>query len=110
MFKSIASAAVLVSTLLLSGAAVAQEQDFTIINRTGHTVMTLNVSPHDQEEWGPDILGNEVLPDGESGDVSFSPEQDTCLWDLRVTLDNGEVGDWRGIDLCEVTTVTLNDE
>ena len=41
----------------LATPALAAPQDFTIVNNTGHTVMTLNVSPTSEDEWGPDILG-----------------------------------------------------
>jgi hypothetical protein len=82
-------------------------QDFNIVNNTGRTVMTLNVSPNDSNEWGPDILGTATIPNGASGTVSFARGQEQCLWDLRATFDDGQTGDWRGVNLCETTTVTL---
>ena len=83
------------------------QQDFTLVNNTGRTLMTLNVSANDQNEWGPDILGSETVPNGGSGQVAFTRGQDQCLWDLRATFDDGQTGDWRGVNLCETTTVTL---
>ena len=82
-------------------------QNFTLVNNSGHTVMTLNVSPNDEDEWGPDILGTDTLAEGASGQISFARGQEQCLWDLRATFDNGETGDWRGVNLCETTTITL---
>ena len=87
--------------------AAAAQQDFSVVNNSGHTVMTLNVSASDEDEWGPDILGAEVLADGETATVSFERGQDQCLWDIRVTYDDGDSGDMRGVNLCEVATVTL---
>ena len=87
--------------------ALAGQQDFAIVNNTGHTVMTLNVSPSDSDQWGPDILGTEVIADGASGTVGFPRGQEQCEWDLRATFDDGTTGDWRGVNLCEVATVTL---
>ena len=89
-----------------AGEAGAQ-QDFSIVNNSGHTVMTLNVSPSDSEQWGPDILGTDTLANGQTGQVSFARGQDQCLWDLRATFDNGTTGDWRQVNLCEASTITL---
>lgn len=108
MFKAIASAAAFAGVLLSATTALAQEQDFTVINRTGYVVVTMNVSPSDSTQWGPDILGSEVLADGESAEVSFDVAEDDCYWDIRVTYDDGDTGDWRQINLCETSTITLN--
>lgn len=89
------------------GAQAGAQQDFTIVNNTGRTVMTLNVSANDSNQWGPDILGTETIADGASGTVQFARGQDQCLWDLRATFDDGQTGDWRGVNLCETATVTL---
>ena len=108
MFKQFIGAAALVAATCSATIAWAGEQDFRIINRTGHTVMTLNVSPSDETAWGPDILGVDVLANGESADISFDRDEDRCLWDIRVTYDDGDTGDWRQVNLCETTTVTLS--
>jgi hypothetical protein len=89
------------------GAQAGAQQDFTIVNNTGRTVMTLNVSASDSNEWGPDILGTETIANGASGTVQFARGQEQCLWDLRATFDDGQTGDWRGVNLCETATVTL---
>ena len=90
-----------------ASAAWAAAQDFTIHNHTGHVIVTLNVSPSDSNRWGPDILGREVLGDGEATEVSFDRNEDQCVWDIRVTYDDGTENDERGINLCETTDVTF---
>ena len=97
-----------VAASLLATAAYAAQQDFTIVNNTGQTIMTLNVSPSDSNQWGPDILGSDVLASGERAEVSFDRDEERCEWDIRVTYEDGDTGDWRGIDLCETATVTLS--
>lgn len=87
--------------------AGAAQQDFSVVNNTGHVVMTLNVSPSNENEWGPDILGTDTLANGETAQVTFQRGSDQCLWDVRVTYDDGDTGDMRGVNLCEVATVTL---
>ncbi|HWT13757.1 MAG TPA: hypothetical protein VN231_13470 [Allosphingosinicella sp.] len=106
MRKFAIAAALAVSAL--ATAAFAAQQDFTIVNHTGQAIMTLNVSPTTEESWGPDILGVEVLPADEEAEVTFSNDTEECLWDIRVTYEDGNMGAWQGINLCEVTTVTLS--
>lgn len=85
----------------------AARQNFTVNNQTGHTVITLQVSASSETNWGPDILGSQVLPNGQSAEVSFDRAETSCLWDMRATFDDGTSGDWRQINLCEVGTVNL---
>lgn len=82
-------------------------QNFTINNQTGHTVMTLNVSPSNEDSWGPDILGSNVLSNGESASVTFPRAETQCQWDIRATYDDGDTTDVRGVNLCTTTTVNL---
>ncbi|MES2989519.1 MAG: hypothetical protein V4808_16615 [Pseudomonadota bacterium] len=86
----------------------AGQQDFTIVNKTGHTVVNFNVSPTSENEWGPDILGQDVLNDGETAKITFSRDADACLWDLKATYDDDDTTEMKKVDLCEVATVTLN--
>lgn len=107
MKKLLTAAAAFASLTFSATLAWAAEQDFTIINRTGHAVMTLNVSPSDETNWGPDILGVEILANGESAEITFDRDEERCLWDIRVTYDDGDMNDWRQVNLCESTTITL---
>ena len=91
----------------IAAAAYAAQQDFTVTNHTGHTIVTLNVSPHDDDQWGPDILGRDVLNDGEQAAVRFDRDEEQCSWDIKVTYDDGTSNDLRGVDLCETTEVEL---
>lgn len=99
----------LVSVSSVVGAWLAP-QDFTIHNQTGHVVVTLQVSPSSDTNWGPDILGVDVLQSGQSADITFDRDETICLWDIRVTYSDGDTGDWRQINLCETTDVTLTEE
>ena len=82
-------------------------QNFTVVNRTGYTVVTLNVSPSTENSWGPDILGRDVLANGESAEITFDRGETQCMWDIRATYDDGDTTDMRGVNLCSVATVTL---
>ena len=95
----------LLAAALLATPALAARQDFTVINRTGHVIVTMNVSPSSSSRWGQDILGREVLANGEQAAVSFDNDEDQCVFDIRVTYDDGTANDERGVNLCEVSTV-----
>src|SRR5690606_38708621 len=98
----------LLGALTIAPEALAAQQDFTVINQTGFVVVTLNVSRSSETRWGPDILGQEVLANGEEAQVTFDMGENDCLWDIRVTYDDGDTGDWRATNLCETSTITLN--
>jgi len=92
------------------GAAPAGDQtnqNFTLTNNTGHVVTTLNVSPSNSDQWGPDILGRDVLANGESASITFPRAETACEWDIKATYDDGDTTDARGVNLCTTTTVTL---
>lgn len=98
-------AGALLATAFTATAAWAAPQDFTVTNSTGHVIVTLNVSRSDSTRWGPDILGREVLADGEQASVTFDRDEDQCLWDIRVTYDDNTENDLRGVNLCQTTEV-----
>jgi hypothetical protein len=103
MRKFLIAGALLMSAI--STAAFAARQDFTITNHTGHTIVTLNVSAHSDDHWGPDILGRDVLNNGEQTDITFDRNEDQCSWDIKVTYDDGTANDLRAVDLCHTTEV-----
>jgi hypothetical protein len=97
---------VLLAALLLASAAVAGTQDFTLINQTGVDVFELFISESRSDEWEEDVLGENVLLDGERIDITFRGRR-ACMWDM---LANDEAGDgiaFQAINLCETSVVVL---
>jgi hypothetical protein len=103
MRKFLIAGALLVSAM--STAAFAARQDFTVTNHTGHVIVTLNVSPNNDDHWGPDILGRDELGNNEQAEVTFDRHEDQCSWDIKVTYDDGTNNDLRAVNLCETTEV-----
>ena len=87
--------------------AVQASQNFTLTNNTGHVLTALQVSASNDNAWGADILGRDVLANGESAEIAFSRAENACLWDIRATFDDGGGSDNRGVNLCETATVTM---
>lgn len=97
------------AAILLHGSiALAGDQDFTLVNKTGVEIHQVFVSPHSSDDWEEDILGKDTLPDGESVEISFSPKEKADSWDLKVTdaSDNSIV--WENLTLTEITDVILH--
>jgi hypothetical protein len=103
MRKFLIAGAVLASAI--ATAAYAAQQDFTVTNHSGHMIVTLNVSPNNDSHWGPDLLGRDVLSNGEQERISFDRNEDQCSWDIKVTYDDGTDNDLRAVNLCETSEV-----
>ncbi|HEX8721650.1 MAG TPA: hypothetical protein VF736_13525 [Pyrinomonadaceae bacterium] len=81
--------------------------DFTLVNYTGTSLCAVYVSPHDAGGWEENLLGGRALHDGETFEVLFGPEGRGDVWDVRVDIKDGHVAEWRGVDLREVSKITL---
>lgn len=67
------------------------------------------LSPTAEDEWGDDILDTDILPAGDSIDVTFDNSDDfTCVYDVKVLGTGHEVGYLNKVDLCTVSTVTFS--
>ena len=88
------------------GGAAEAQSGFTFVNQSGVTVMTLQVSPTGESSWGPDILGRDVLANGESAPIVFDRDESRCYWDIRSTAEGGVELDMRNVNLCETSSVT----
>jgi len=95
-------------TALSPAAAQEAKQNFTLINKTGYELKELYVGPTASEDWGPDIMGDNVIGNGQSVNVRFSPRAKTCQWDLKVvySVDNTSAV-WKNINLCDVDRITI---
>jgi hypothetical protein len=84
--------------------------DFSLSNATGHSIAGLYLSPTGVDTWGPNILPGEFA-DGQSGQVSFSPEAEAASWDMRADwADDSEEAYvyWIGLDLTTINSLTLH--
>lgn len=99
-----------IAVLALAAPASAQEakQDFQLVNKTGYELKALYVAPSKSDSWDEDVLGQDVLGDGQAVNIHFSPKVKTCTWDLKVTYsDDDSNAVWQKIDLCSVEKITI---
>ena len=90
--------------------AFADPRDFAVVNNTSLVLTHVFVSPSDIADWGDDIMGRDVLDSGASVNVVFGAfDGTTCLYDVKVLGQGGQVGYLYKVDLCSVTNVTFSD-
>ncbi|WP_291298972.1 Tat pathway signal protein [Elioraea sp.] len=80
--------------------------DFRLVNRSGRTITEVYVSSSQQQSWGPDRLGQNVLGAGQSMVVNL-PRDGNCVFDLRVVYDNNTATERRQVNTCNVTEITF---
>ena len=97
-----------IAALAASPLAMAGEQDFTLVNKTGVEIHKLYTSPHSSDEWDEDVLGKDTLGDGESIDIEFPKKEKAAHWDLRVEDSSGSAITWENLNLKEISEVTLH--
>jgi hypothetical protein len=95
--------AVLPLVLGLAAPALAQDASFRLNNRTGVTVNEIYVSSSNDNSWGRDLLGANVLAPGNS--LMVRPGQ--CINDIRVVFANGQAHERRRVDTCQITDYNL---
>lgn len=105
--KKLLAAACLLSTAY-AAPAWAGTQDFTVLNTTGYPIAEVYVSASSKDEWEEDVLGKDVLSEGERTKIRFDADEDACLWDLKVVYSDDESAEWQGINLCKVSVVALS--
>ena len=106
--KALVSLAVIALFVTASAFPRAGKQDFILHNQTGVEINSLYVSPHDSDDWGEDILGQDTLVSGESVKVTFDDREKKVRWDLKVTDKNGNSLEWEDLNLVEISELTLH--
>jgi hypothetical protein len=62
-----------------------------IVNNTGYTGYYLYISPVDVDEWEDDVLGDDLLPDGESVTVELpKPLGEADRYDIQLEDEDGD--------------------
>jgi len=89
-----------------SGAPRPPERRVTLVNRHGALIQEVYLSGTAETEWGPDRLGDDVLPRGERRTVVIRLRD--CEADLRIVFQDRRAAEERaGIDLCQTPVIVL---
>jgi hypothetical protein len=111
MLKKIGFGALAVATIgAMSAIAFAGgNQDFSLHNETDFVIDELHISLANDDKWGADVLGKDVLNLGESARITFTGFKDTdCKFDVKIKKVKEDVSYVvEDIDLCEIDKVSF---
>ncbi len=101
-----------VSIALLCGmvsfaSAAGMDNDFVLINETGYTLDSVYVSPAKFNDWGEDIMGRDILVDGDEVLITFHSAEGHSIYDLQVIYDDGTAAVWSNLKLPNIETLTI---
>lgn len=102
----------LLTGLLLTGAlaapVLAQDIQYELINDSSLTLMEFYTSGDSDPDWGPDILGADVLPSGTVGTVTIADGGSECVYDILMVFDSGDTLE-DTVDICQLASYTITD-
>jgi hypothetical protein len=100
-----AAVSAVVLLVVLAQAVLADPRDFTFENDSLSYITQLYVSPSSSTAWGDDILGVDVLPPGQSVDITFDTNIGrTCIYDILVVTEDGSRTRKNRENLCTTST------
>ena len=100
--KTLILAAAALGLALVSTPALAGVKGFTVVNATGANISGLSIRRAGTSDWKPLPA---APPAGARSPVQFTDVD--CAFDLQATLPGGGTAIWKGVNLCEVSAVTL---
>ena len=83
--------------------AFAAAGNFTLVNKTGANIGSLQIRRVGTSDWQP-LTGSPSS--GARVAVAFANPD--CAFDIRAVLADGSTATFTGVNLCDVTVVTLN--
>jgi hypothetical protein len=88
--------------------AEGSDNNFTLVNKTGYTLESVYVSPHDAKKWGEDIMGKDTIADGEEVAITFNSEADADHYDVKVVYDDKTEAIWANLELPKLNKLTIH--
>lgn len=83
--------------------ALAGAGNFTLVNKTGANISSLQIRRVGTSAWQP-LGGNP----GSGSRVAVAFANPDCAFDIQANLAGGASATFTGVNLCDVTVVTLN--
>jgi hypothetical protein len=102
-------AAVATFSVLSMGPSEALDRRVRVVNDSSRTMTKFQASNKASKSWEEDILGNDVLKPGQSVVVNINDGTGYCVFDLRATFQGGATVVRRNINICKISSWTIND-
>ncbi|WP_306479936.1 zinc ribbon domain-containing protein [Mediterraneibacter sp.] len=80
-----------------------------VINNTGFDIYALYASEPEVDDWEEDLLGNDILRNGERVDIEFVITEEDLDWDFAIENFEGNILEFYGLSFaeCDVKGATL---
>ena len=92
-----------VSALSIASAA---NRHVDIVNKTGKTLSEFYASNTGSDDWEEDILGSDILEDGEVFDIDIDDGTGACKFDFKAVFTDGSSHVRRNVDVCSISKFT----
>jgi hypothetical protein len=79
------------------------DRHVTIKNRTGWTMLRFYASDSRSDDWEEDILGRDVLEDGQNVRINIDDGSGACVYDFKAVFTNGRELTRSRINVCEIS-------
>jgi hypothetical protein len=107
---ALATAAALASVSSVADAATDGKNRVVVVeNISSQSLNYLYASPITSKTWEEDLLGDRVLPRGESIEADIDNGTNECQYDLRAVMADGREVIRRNINVCAVSKWTIGD-
>jgi hypothetical protein len=108
MLASLRIAPLLATALFIASPALANDYHVEIINKTGLAMKHFYASVTSTDSWEEDILGRDILEDGESFEANINDGSGKCRYDFKAVFENGASLVRGNVNVCEVSSFTYN--
>lgn len=98
--------------LIVSAPARAADEprNVDLVNRSVRPIVALRISPASAGSWGPDLLDAAMVRTGATTRLRLPVAPGQCFADVRVGFAGGDTTELRNIDLCHLSSLTVDDE
>jgi len=88
--------------LAVAAPAYAAEQEFVLVNKTGKTIKTIELSDVGKGEWVPETLDEDMVHDPVRNGMSHTVHYDkSCSVDVRLTFSDGSQSVFGKFNACD---------
>lgn len=90
-----------------AAAADSYDRHVLIVNQTGQTIREFYASRVTTDDWEEDILGQDVLRNGQSVRIDIDDGTGACRFDFKAVLSNGVEIIRNNINVCQIRSFTF---
>jgi hypothetical protein len=93
----------------IADAALADDsRRFMVINGTSLPIRQIILSPHDQAQWGANLLRVPVLQPGQSHEITVPGSFTDCDQDIKVSFQGNDAQPvWEYLNICNLRRIKL---